>query len=158
MNSDGPPLSGNLVFTTTSSATGMILSVSVNTSVPTRSIGRRMRCGRFDTLGWYVLIRMHKTFISMHLRPISDHMVIELIEEGSTTAAGIVLPDTAKDKPERGKVLSVGPGKMDDGALVPMEVKTGDTVLFKKYAPDEFKIDGKKVYIISASDVMAIIE
>ncbi len=117
-----------------------------------------MRCGRFDTLGWYVLIRMHKTFISMHLRPISDHMVIELIEEGSTTAAGIVLPDTAKDKPERGKVLSVGPGKMDDGALVPMEVKTGDTVLFKKYAPDEFKIDGKKVYIISASDVMAIIE
>ena len=94
----------------------------------------------------------------MQLRPIADHIVIELIEEDSTTAAGIILPDTAKDKPERGKVLRVGPGKMDDGQREPMEVKEGDVVLFKKYAPDEFKIKGKKMYVISASDVIVIVE
>mgnify|MGYP001379856584 CR=1 FL=1 len=95
----------------------------------------------------------------MKLSPLGDRVVIEPIEEDTTSAAGIVIPDTAdKDKPQKGKVLAVGPGKMDHGTLVKPSVKVGDTVLFTQYGPTEFKIDGKEVLIGSESDVLAVVK
>lgn len=95
----------------------------------------------------------------MNIRPVGDHIVVSLIEENDTTASGIILPDAAKEKPERGRVVAVGPGRqLDNGGRASMEVKGGDTVLFKKYAPDEFTIDGDKVYVIESSDVIGILE
>ncbi|HEY9087323.1 MAG TPA: co-chaperone GroES [Anaerolineaceae bacterium] len=95
----------------------------------------------------------------MNLKPLGGRVVVEPIEQEEMTAGGIVLPDTAKEKPQRGKVLSVGPGDRDDkGNYVPMDVKTGDTVLFAKYAGTEIKIDGKKLLILRESDLLAIIE
>lgn len=95
----------------------------------------------------------------MKLSPLGDRVVIEPIEEDDTSAAGIIIPDTAeKDKPQKGKVLAVGPGKMDHGKLVKPSVKVGDTVLFTQYGPSEFKIDGKEVLIGSESDVLAVLK
>ena len=95
----------------------------------------------------------------MDIQPIGDNVVITLIEEAETRASGIILPDNAKDRPERGTVLAVGPGKMlDGGQRREMEVKEGDTVLFKKYAPDEFTIGGQKMSVIDVADVIAIIK
>lgn len=92
----------------------------------------------------------------MKITPLGDRVVIEPIQEDETSAAGIVIPDTAsKDKPKKGKVLAVGPGKMDHGTLVKPEVKVGDKVLFTEYGPSEFKIDGKEVLVASASDILA---
>jgi chaperonin GroES len=97
--------------------------------------------------------------MAMNLKPLGGRVVVEPIEQEEMTAGGIVLPDTAKEKPQRGKVLSVGPGDRDDkGNYVPMDVKTGDTVLFAKYAGTEIKIDGKKLLILRESDLLAIIE
>lgn len=96
--------------------------------------------------------------MTMNIRPLGDHVVIQLIEESDTTAAGIVLPASAQDKPERGTVLAVGPGKQTDaGTRLAMEVKEGDTVLFKKYAPDTFTIDGQEIHVVAASDIIAIV-
>ena len=97
--------------------------------------------------------------MAMNLKPLGGRVVVEPIEQEDITAGGIVLPDTAKEKPQRGKVLSVGPGDRDDkGNYVPMDVKTGDTVLFAKYAGTEIKIDGKKLLILRESDLLAIVE
>ncbi|MEK7212456.1 MAG: co-chaperone GroES [Patescibacteria group bacterium] len=96
----------------------------------------------------------------MIFKPLSNHLFLEALEEEKTTKSGIVLPETAeKEKPTRGKVIAVGPGKHDDkGNLVPMSVKVGDTVLFKKYGPDEVEFDGKKYLVGDEDDVLAIIE
>ncbi len=96
----------------------------------------------------------------MNLKPLSNHLFLEPLEEEKTTKSGIVLPETAeKEKPTRGKVLAVGPGKRNDkGELIPMSVKVGDTVLFKKYGPDEIEMDGKKYLVGEEEDVLAIIE
>ncbi|MSU76438.1 co-chaperone GroES [Patescibacteria group bacterium] len=95
----------------------------------------------------------------MKLSPLGDRVVIEPIEEDETSASGIVIPDTAeKDKPQKGKVLAVGPGKMDHGTMVKPSVKVGDKVLFTQYGPTEFKIDGKEVLIGSESDVLAVLK
>jgi chaperonin GroES len=96
----------------------------------------------------------------MKLRPLGDKVIVKPIEEEEATKAGIVLPDTAeKEKPEKGEVIAVGPGKiLDNGHRAPMSVKTGDKILFKKYGPDEFKIDDKEVLIVAEEDIMAIIE
>ncbi len=92
------------------------------------------------------------------IKPLGDHVVVEAISEESASASGIIIPDTAsKEKPMKGKVLAVGPGKFDDGVRVPMDVKEGDTVLFSKYGPTEVKVDGKEVLILSASDIYAIL-
>jgi chaperonin GroES len=97
--------------------------------------------------------------MAINLKPLGGRVVVEPIEQEEITAGGIVLPDTAKEKPQRGKVLSVGPGDRDDkGNYVPMDVKTGDTVLFAKYAGTEIKIDGKKLLILRESDLLAIVE
>lgn len=96
----------------------------------------------------------------MNFKPLSNHVFIEPFDEEKTTKSGIVLPDTAeKEKPVRGKVLSVGPGKLNEkGERIPMSVKVGDTVLFKKYGPDEIEIESKKYLVGDEDDILAIIE
>ncbi len=96
----------------------------------------------------------------MNLKPLNDHVFIESVEEEKTTKSGIVLPETAeKEKPIKGKVVAVGPGKLDEnGKRVPMSVKVGDLVLFKKYGPDELEVDGKKYLVGEEADILAIIE
>ncbi len=96
----------------------------------------------------------------MNLKPLSNHVFIEPLEEEKTTKSGIVIPETAdKEKPIKGKVLAVGPGKYnEDGELIPMSVKVGDMVLFKKYGPDEIEVDGKKYLVGDEDDILAIIE
>ena len=93
----------------------------------------------------------------MKISPLGDRVVIEPIEEDETSVAGIVIPDTAdKERPQKGKVLAVGPGKLaKQGGRVTPEVKKGDLVLFSKYGPTEVKLDGKEVLIASESDILA---
>jgi chaperonin GroES len=95
----------------------------------------------------------------MNLKPLGDKIVVEVIDEPQTTASGIVLPDTAKEKSQRGKVLAVGSGKLlDSGERVALEVSVGDTVVFAKYGGTELSIDGKELMILSERDVHAIVE
>ena len=96
----------------------------------------------------------------MQLKPLSDHLVVKAVLEEQATRAGIIVPVTVdKEKPEKGKVVAVGPGKMmENGQRMPMGVKVGDTVLFKKYSPDEVKVDKEEFLVTSESDVLAIIE
>jgi len=95
----------------------------------------------------------------MNLQPLSNHVFIEAIEEEKTSKSGIVLPDTAeKEKPVKGKIVAVGPGKWSDkGERVPLSVKVGDIVLFKKYGPDEFELEGKKYLVGDEDDILAIL-
>jgi chaperonin GroES len=94
------------------------------------------------------------------LNPLGDRLIVEAIEQEDTTAGGILIPETAKEKPQQGKVLAAGPGRLDDdGKRVAMEVKVGDRVLYAKYAGTEIKLEGdKKVLIIRESDVLALVE
>lgn len=96
----------------------------------------------------------------MKLKPINDHIIVKPLSAEETSAAGIIIPDTVdKERPERGEVLAVGPGRpLDNGGRVAMDVKEGEKVLFKKYAPDEIKIDGEEYLVIRIDDVMAVIE
>jgi chaperonin GroES len=97
--------------------------------------------------------------MSLNLKPLGDRLVVKPLEQEEVTASGIVLPETAKEKPQKGEVLSVGPGgRDDDGKRIPMEVSVGDKVLFAKYAGTEFKVEGEKLLILRESDVLAIIE
>jgi chaperonin GroES len=94
----------------------------------------------------------------MKIRPLADRVIVKRLEAESVTAGGIVLPDSAQEKPQRGKVVSVGAGKiLDDGSLGKMQVKKGNSVLFSSYAGSEVKIDGKEYLIMSESDIMAIL-
>lgn len=94
------------------------------------------------------------------MKPINDHVIVKPITEDEVTKAGIVIPDTVdKEKPEKGEVVAVGPGKiMDNGQRAPMSVKTGDVVMFKKYSPDEIKVDKEEYLVISEGDIIAILE
>ena len=95
----------------------------------------------------------------MNLKPLGNRLVVEPIEEEEITAGGIMLPETAKEKPQKGKVLSAGPGDRNDkGDRIAMDVKKGDTVLYAKYAGTEIKMDGKKLLILRESDVLAILD
>jgi len=95
----------------------------------------------------------------MKIRPLADKVLVQRLEAENKTAGGIVLPDTAKEKPQRGKVIAAGEGKiLDDGSRQKMQVSKGDTVLFSSYAGSEIKIDGKEHLIMSESDIMAVIE
>jgi chaperonin GroES len=97
--------------------------------------------------------------MALNLKPLGSRLVVEPIEQEDVTASGIVLPETAKEKPQKGKVLSMGPGDRDeDGKRIPMDVKVGDTVLYAKYSGTEIKIESKKLLIIKESDVLAIVE
>lgn len=96
----------------------------------------------------------------MKVQPLGDRVVVEREEAAATTAGGIVLPDTAKDRPQQGKVLAVGDGRVaKDGKKRPLQVKAGDKVLFTSYAGDEFKLDGdKKVLLMREDDILAVID
>ncbi|MEA3272704.1 MAG: co-chaperone GroES [Patescibacteria group bacterium] len=94
----------------------------------------------------------------MNFKPLSDNLLVKPLEQEEITKSGIVLPDTVKEKPEKGQVVAAGPGKMENGKNQPMSVKVGDMVMFKKYSPDEIKVGDKKMLIISESDILGIIE
>jgi chaperonin GroES len=95
----------------------------------------------------------------MNVKPLEDRIVVEPSEAETTTVSGLVIPDTAKEKPQQGKVLAVGPGRTtDDGKVVPMAVKVGDTVLYSKYGGTEVSIQGKDLLILAGRDVLAIID
>ncbi len=96
--------------------------------------------------------------MALNLKPLGGRVVVEPVEQEEVTAGGIVLPETAKEKPQKGNVLSVGPGDRDDkGNRIAMDVSVGDTVLFAKYAGTEIKVEGKKLLILRESDLLAII-
>lgn len=96
----------------------------------------------------------------MNLKPLSDHLIVKPVQGDQKTKSGIVLPDTIdKEKPERGEVIAVGEGRvLDNGNRLPMSVKVGNKILFKKYSPDEIKVDGEEYLVLSESDVMAILD
>ncbi len=97
--------------------------------------------------------------MKLSLKPLGDRIVVEPIEQEEITAGGIVLPETAKEKPQQGKVLAAGPGaRDDDGERIAMDVKVGDKVLYAKYGGTEFKMDGKKLLILRESDILGTIE
>ena len=94
----------------------------------------------------------------MNIKPLSDRVVVEPLEAEEKTSGGIYLPDTAKEKPQMGKIVAVGPGKVSDsGSKIPMEVKEGDKVLYGKYSGSDVTIDGKDYLIMRESDILAII-
>jgi len=96
--------------------------------------------------------------MSTQLKPLGDRLVVEPQEQEEVTASGLVLPETAKEKPQQGKVIAAGPGRRDDdGKRIPMDVAEGDMVLYAKYAGTEVKIDGKKLLILKESDVLALV-
>ena len=94
----------------------------------------------------------------MKIRPMNDRVLVTRVEEEQKTAGGIIIPDTAKEKPQEGKVVAVGPGKLDDsGKRVPLEVKKGDRILFSKYAGTEIKMDGKEHIFMREDDILGIL-
>ena len=98
------------------------------------------------------------TATKVAIKPLEDRIVVQPSDAETTTASGIVIPDTAKEKPQEGKVLAVGPGRFEDGKRVPLDVKVGDVVLYSKYGGTEVKYSGEEYLVLSARDVLAIIE
>ena len=96
--------------------------------------------------------------MSINIKPLEDRILIKQVEAEQTTASGLVIPDTAKEKPQEGTVLAVGPGRFEDGKRVPLDVKVGDVVLYSKYGGTEVKYAGEEYLVLSARDVLAIIE
>lgn len=96
----------------------------------------------------------------MKLIPLSDNVVVKAITKEEKTESGIILPDTIdKEKPEEGEVIAIGPGKLlENGSRAPMEIKVGNKILFKKYSPDEIKVNGEDVLVLSQSDIIAVLE
>ena len=95
----------------------------------------------------------------MTFRPLHDRVLVKRVEEESKSAGGIIIPDTAKEKPQQGKVMAVGKGKVkDDGDLAPMDVKEGDTILFGKYSGQEIKLDGEEYLIMREDEVLGVIQ
>jgi chaperonin GroES len=91
----------------------------------------------------------------MDLEPLGDRVIVEPAEGEEKTASGIVIPDTAKEKPQEGKILAVGPGRYEEGKLIPLDVKVGDTVIYSKYGGTEVKVGGKDLLILSERDILA---
>lgn len=97
--------------------------------------------------------------MALTIKPLGDRVVVEPIEQEETTASGIILPETAKEKPQKGTIVAAGPGARDeDGDRIALDVKVGDVVLYAKYAGTEFKVDSKKLLILKESDLLGIIE
>lgn len=96
--------------------------------------------------------------MSVSIKPLEDRIVVKASEAETTTASGLVIPDTAKEKPQEGTVIAVGPGRFDDGVRVPMDVKVGDNVIYSKYGGTEVKYNGEEYLVLSARDVLAILE
>ncbi len=97
--------------------------------------------------------------MAMKVRPLHNRLIVRRVEEDEKTAGGIIIPDAAKEKPQQGRVIAVGPGRRDDkGKIIPMEINKGDRVLFSKYGGNEVDLDGDEHLIISEDDVLAILE
>ena len=97
--------------------------------------------------------------MSISIKPLEDRIVIRQVEAEQTTASGLVIPDTAKEKPQEGEVIAVGPGRVDDnGNRIPVDVKVGDTVIYSRYGGTEVKYDGQEFQILSSRDVLAVVE
>jgi len=95
----------------------------------------------------------------MKIRPLQDRVIVKRLEEETKTAGGIIIPDTAKEKPQRGEIVAAGPGKRnDDGKLLPLDVKAGDKVLFSKYAGTEIKVEGEELLMMREDDLLGVIE
>src|SRR5215831_4123170 len=95
----------------------------------------------------------------MNVRPLHDRIIVQRIEEGEQRIGGIIIPDSAKEKPQQGKVIAAGAGKSkDDGKRIPMDVKAGDTILFGKYSGQEIKLDGEEYLIMREDEVLAVLE
>jgi chaperonin GroES len=95
----------------------------------------------------------------MNIRPLHDRIIVERLEEETKTAGGLIIPDTAKEKPQQGKVIAVGKGKKtEDGKVLPLDVKVGDRVLFGKYAGTEIKIEGKEFLMMREDDILGVVE
>ena len=97
--------------------------------------------------------------MSISIKPLEDRIVIRQVEAEQTTASGLVIPDTAKEKPQDGEVIAVGPGRVDDnGNRIPVDVKVGDVVIYSRYGGTEVKYDGQEFQILSSRDVLAVVE
>ena len=92
------------------------------------------------------------------ITPLEDRVVVKPIEEEEMTASGLVIPDTAKEKPTEGKVIAVGPGRFEDGNRVPLDVKVGDKVIYSKYGGNEYKYQGEEYVILQSRDIYAVVE
>ena len=92
------------------------------------------------------------------IRPLHDRVIVKRIEEVEKTKGGIIIPDTAKEKPQEGRVVAVGPGKLKEGEVIPLDVKTGDKILFGKYSGAEIKLDGEEHLILREDDILGVIE
>jgi len=96
---------------------------------------------------------------TLSIRPLADRVVVKPVEKGEKTVSGIIIPDTAsKEKPAKGTVVAVGPGRFEDGKLVPMTLKVGDKVIFSKYGYDEVKVDGEDYFVLTEASVLAVIK
>jgi chaperonin GroES len=98
------------------------------------------------------------TATKVNIKPLEDRIVVTVLESEQTTASGIVIPDTAKEKPQEGTVLAVGPGRFENGQRLPLDIKEGDTVIFSKYGGTEVKFGADDYLILSARDVLAVVE
>jgi chaperonin GroES len=95
----------------------------------------------------------------MKIRPLQDRVMVKRLEEEQKTAGGIIIPDTAKEKPQKGEIVAAGPGKRnEDGKVQPLDIKAGDKVLFSKYAGTEIKVEGEELLIMREDDIMGVIE
>jgi len=95
--------------------------------------------------------------VSVSIKPLEDRVLVQPLEAEQTTASGLVIPDTAKEKPQEGKVLAVGPGRFEDGKRLPLDIAEGDIVVYSKYGGTEVKYNGEEYLILSARDVLAIV-
>ena len=96
--------------------------------------------------------------MAVSIKPLEDRILVKAIDAEQTTASGLVIPDTAKEKPQEGEVLAVGPGRFEDGQRLPLDIKVGDKVIYSKYGGTEVKYSGEEYLVLSARDVLAIIE
>jgi len=96
--------------------------------------------------------------VSVTIKPLEDRILVKTLEAEQTTASGLVIPDTAKEKPQEGEVLAVGPGRFEDGQRLPLDINVGDKVIYSKYGGTEVKYDGQEYLLLSARDVLAIVE
>ena len=98
------------------------------------------------------------TATKVNIKPLEDRIVVTVLESEQTTASGIVIPDTAKEKPQEGTVLAVGPGRFENGQRLPLDINEGDTVIFSKYGGTEIKLGAEEYLILSARDVLAVVQ
>jgi chaperonin GroES len=97
--------------------------------------------------------------MALKLRPLGDRVVVEPLEQEERTESGLFIPETAKEKPQRGKIVAIGDGRRDDdGKRIPMDVKVGETILFAKYGGTEVKLDGQKILILKETDILAVVD